>query len=84
MVELSDLAVEALAAQLSVLDLESDTHNLWWHQLPADVQAEYRKKATLQITYWQRQSEPPTPPKTEKPYDFDDAPWKRWKDDFWW
>lgn len=53
--ELNDIAIEALAAQLFMMEFESDTQpRRWWHQSSSDIQAEYRKKATLQIIHWQR------------------------------
>src|SRR6266576_2054777 len=54
--EPSERAIEALAAQLFILELQSDKQTgPWWHQLPAEVQIEYRRKATLQFADWERQ-----------------------------
>ncbi len=69
--------IEALAAQLSMLEDENNGDNRrWWHQLSPTIQDEFRKKAVLQFAYWQKQGHPTDPP-TEL-YDFDNQPWKRW------
>ena len=74
MADPSDLSIEALAAQLFILDSESNKQTgLWWHQLSADVQTEYRKKATLLFSCRERRE-----PRVEEPYDFDAQPWKKW------